>query len=243
MKMRKKIIILAISIALFLPLVIAETQKIYVLDLNYDRGIVTKESILVMNGYYQEARVQPEDGYLLELVSFDNEVLFSLKFKFPLEIVSEALPEWFDENGNQIYFPTAEEAGHIILDKTAIQLIIPYFPNGKTIRISNPEGRNLLEVDVGLFAQVCGDNICQGHESYLDCPKDCPSGFADDFCDMASDGICDPDCSNGDIDCKAKEKSFLGKKNIISTFLVLFLIIIIILIYFLHLRKKNKKEV
>ena len=57
------------------------------------------------------------------------------------------------------------------------------------------------------FAEsTCGDGICGYPENYASCPKDCPSGELDRYCDGASDGKCDPDCvaenqSQKDPDC------------------------------------------
>ena len=48
----------------------------------------------------------------------------------------------------------------------------------------------------------CGDGVCTNEESYLICPDDCGSGFADGYCDGADDDRCDPDCTGKeDVDC------------------------------------------
>ena len=49
----------------------------------------------------------------------------------------------------------------------------------------------------------CGNKVCNVGESYESCPKDCPSGGKDDFCDNVKDGRCDPDClrQGEDPDC------------------------------------------
>lgn len=196
-----KMITFVLTLLLVLPFVAAQMEKVYVIDLTYDKGEVTLRNILVTQAFYQQAP-EPEDGYLLELVSFNNEVLYRQRFVFPLEIAAGPRPEWFDEKGNQIYFPTEEESGHLVLEKAEVQLIIPYFSGGKTIRIFDPADAKILDIDVGFFAQLCGDGVCQEHESYLECAQDCPSGSADDFCDRIVDGTCDPDCGvDGDADC------------------------------------------
>ncbi|MEA3254935.1 MAG: hypothetical protein U9Q22_03765 [Candidatus Altiarchaeota archaeon] len=51
---------------------------------------------------------------------------------------------------------------------------------------------------------ICNkDAICElGIENYLNCPKDCPSGLGDGYCDGLVDGVCDPDCNlEKDPDC------------------------------------------
>jgi len=52
----------------------------------------------------------------------------------------------------------------------------------------------------------CGNSICESfppyNENFGNCPKDCPSGSKDNYCDKRADNICDPDCmQEGDIDC------------------------------------------
>jgi hypothetical protein len=46
----------------------------------------------------------------------------------------------------------------------------------------------------------CQSSECTLMENSLTC-SDCPSGGQDYYCDLAKDGICDPDCNNRDADC------------------------------------------
>ncbi len=51
----------------------------------------------------------------------------------------------------------------------------------------------------------CGNTVCNINENYKDCPKDCPSGGRDGYCDREKDERCDPDCKKAeDPDCKSK---------------------------------------
>jgi len=53
------------------------------------------------------------------------------------------------------------------------------------------------------------NGICQPDkgENYFTCPEDCPSGSADDVCDLIKDGRCDPDCvPSADPDCSEVKK-------------------------------------
>ncbi|MFH0876102.1 MAG: hypothetical protein V1859_09270 [archaeon] len=54
----------------------------------------------------------------------------------------------------------------------------------------------------------CGDNFCDSYETFYNCANDCPSGSLDNYCDAASDGICDSDCNNEDIDCTEYSSSY-----------------------------------
>ena len=160
-----------------LPVGYAETQKIYTLDLNYNQGTVTKELLFVTQGYFKEQKGSTEDYYSLELISFEGTILHTQRFNFPLEIFGAPNLDWFDEAGNQIYIPTAEESGYALLDEAIARLIIPYFKNGKGIIVYNSEKNKILEIDISSYSDVCGDRVCQEHESYSTCQQDCPSDF------------------------------------------------------------------
>lgn len=55
------------------------------------------------------------------------------------------------------------------------------------------------------FAETtCGDSNCGFPENYYTCPKDCPSGALDEYCDGVLDDKCDSDCIKmfgADLDC------------------------------------------
>jgi parallel beta-helix repeat protein len=45
---------------------------------------------------------------------------------------------------------------------------------------------------------LCDPNgLCDPGENFVFCPADCPTGVHDDYCDMVSDGVQDPDCEYG----------------------------------------------
>jgi len=182
--------------------VIAADQQVYVLLLNYDDGHVSKKNLYVTQGE-PSSQFNAEGRYRLDLMSFNNEQLYSQNFEFTLIITNAALPEWFDENGKQIYIPKAGESTRL-LTKTSLALNIPFFTNAQRIDVFD-QGVKILEVSVAHLADKCGDSICQPHESFDSCSTDCPSGSADDFCDQVADNICDPDCFfDRDVDCEAQ---------------------------------------
>ncbi len=47
-------------------------------------------------------------------------------------------------------------------------------------------------------AGECGDGTCGMPENYSTCPRDCPSGGIDGYCDKVRDGRVDPDCAEGE---------------------------------------------
>ena len=86
-------------------------------------------------------------------------------------------------------------------------IYVPYSKDAARIEIANPSNSTVMDLDVSSFADTCGNNVCEMHESYESCTKDCSSGSQDDFCDELNDGICDPDCSpKTDADCKLIEQ-------------------------------------
>ncbi|MBI2647012.1 hypothetical protein HYW99_00895, partial [Candidatus Woesearchaeota archaeon] len=81
-------------------------------------------------------------------------------------------------------------------------IYIPYNENAFRIEVTNPQNSKVMDIDVSYFSNLCGNNICDMHESYESCKKDCQSGGKDDFCDSVNDNTCDPDCSSKtDSDC------------------------------------------
>lgn len=140
--------------------------------------------------------------YQLTVFSFEDKPLYETKFSFSLEIVSSPPEEWFDDEGNQIYFPNATGKEKLKLEKASIVLFIPYFDDVKNAKVFY-DGILKLNIDLSNFS-ICNHNsICENKESFKTCPTDCPSGSMDDYCDKVNDGVCDPDCLSGqDSDCK-----------------------------------------
>ncbi|MBI2657946.1 hypothetical protein HYX08_04605 [Candidatus Woesearchaeota archaeon] len=101
---------------------------------------------------------------------------------------------------SSIYYNMPENKNYLIY--------IPYNENAARIELYNLKNSKIMDIDVSSFANTCGNNFCEEHESHESCTKDCSSGGKDDFCDGLKDGICDPDCSTKtDEDCGGTEKS------------------------------------
>ncbi len=67
------------------------------------------------------------------------------------------------------------------------------------------------------ICEPCHIPDCTLIENSLTC-ADCPSGAIDYICDLANDGVCDPDCSGKDADCPGCEPDCWYKDSmIIST--------------------------
>jgi hypothetical protein len=199
----KKLVFVAVLLLILVTSVYAAEQKVYRVTLEYDDGEVSFDNVILTLGAFNEPFTSSGD-YRIDLVSFDNEALYSEKFDFNLEVAAIAPPEWFDEEGNQIYIPGEDEQPQD-LTKTTKEILIPYFSNGKQINVYH-QTELILEESVVHFSDLCGDGICQDSESYESCQVDCVSGGADDYCDEVDEGICDPDCSvSEDVDCVVEQ--------------------------------------
>lgn len=52
-------------------------------------------------------------------------------------------------------------------------LILRYFVNGKSVKLYNPEDREILEIDVSQFSRCNEDEVCDFNENTKSCPSDC----------------------------------------------------------------------
>ena len=135
----------------------AQIEKVFVLNLNYDQGEITQNSLFISYVYFNEEKNQPEDGYYLSLNSIDNEELFKLKFNFPLKV--------FDLNVTE-------------LDQGEVKLIVPYFEESRNIEIYSSDGIKILDISLSnLIENMCGDGRCDEKESYSTCNIDCKEEF------------------------------------------------------------------
>lgn len=76
----------------------------------------------------------------------------------------------------------------------------------------------------------CGNKKCEPGlgENFINCPKDCPSGSNDGYCDGKPDGICDPDCNKeDDIDCMKTGNNMLIYGIVFGVIVVLVLVIVV----------------
>ena len=146
--MQKRVFIFGIFLFFLISFVSAAEQDVFVLNLRYDNGNVSVQSLIVSKGFFNEPLNQPEEGYRLEVVSSKGKVLYEQKFEFSLKINFEPPPEWFDDEGNQIYFPTEEET-EITTNTSTVELIFPYFKNIESINVYDRNDELVSSIDVG----------------------------------------------------------------------------------------------
>lgn len=166
--MKNKLTILILAVLMFtlvrVNLGSAQENKIYDINLSYDKGNISLISeILVRDGYAPGRKIQPDAGYKSEILSLTDNVLYSFKFEIPNKICSDRMDP-----------KTKEVSGGCVLnDKANFALIMPYFENGKVINIYDADGKKVFFASVEHLAKTCGDSICQEYETGQTCPADC----------------------------------------------------------------------
>ena len=135
--MRNKICLILITAIFLAGMVSAETNKVYILNLDYDNGKITLKDKIVKYGYSPDRKIQPEEGYRAEVVSVNGDVLYFFNFEVPSKIYVDVTEP-----------RTQELSGGIIkLDKTDFALIVPYFEEAKEIKIYDMNNNEILLID------------------------------------------------------------------------------------------------
>lgn len=213
-------------------------------------------AILLVNIAYAEKYFVLDVNYIIGSVTFnsislkevDKVVKFTDTSGFLVKTVS-----FENSDIEKIYFNMSENKKYL--------LYLPYDENAARIEVYNLKNSKVMDIDVSSFADTCGNSICEGHESYESCTRDCSSGSKDDFCDGIQDGVCDPDCSaKTDIDCEsieananisvtakpsAEEEYFEETKSSKPSYFIwilLALAIIILVLLFLFIKKRKESQ-
>jgi len=147
---KKMVLLISIFLVLIILLnsILAEKLdgRIYVVNMKYDRGNITLSDIFIKYGNYQDRKIQTDDGYNCEVLSIEDDVLYSFKFEIPIKIY---VP--LDENDTNRSIVYLEEAN--------FTLLIPCFDNGKTIIISDPENKEILSIDISKYNSLLKSGI------------------------------------------------------------------------------------
>ncbi len=231
--LKKFLFILLISQLVFFAAK-AEAGKIYAIPVNYEKGKISFGEIITKLGYVPSDNSLAQNSgqkYLIELVSFGGKVLESKNFSFSL-IIMPAPP--LPGEKKIIDLPA-------ILDKTSQLIVFPYHKDGRILNIYGSNKKLIISKDIAYLSEMCGDGICQAHESYGDCVKDCPPAGQDDYCNLEEAKI-DPDCRkivayNIAEDKKVQAKSVLAGK---AVYFILFIILLIGGAVYLIYRKRRK---
>ena len=123
-----------LMIVLLCITVVAEQDKVYVLNLEYDNGQITIIEKTLKYGYAPD-RIS-EGDHALYVMDEDENILESFKFEVPLEVYTD------------LYADGRVEGGVELLDKTNFSLIVPYYADGDKIVIYGEESHFLASEDI-----------------------------------------------------------------------------------------------
>ncbi|MFC1686068.1 M64 family metallopeptidase [Nanoarchaeota archaeon] len=165
-------------------------EKTYSVGLNYEEGKLTANSVYATQSRAPDRKNLRKIDYFAKVLSYEGKVLDTFKFEFP-RMEYPAMPR---EEDNFSSSP-------VVLENTNLTLFSKYFDDAEKMEVYNLKNEKLLTVDLGYFADTCGDNLCQKHESAIECPADCSNEGLDDICNYNQDNVCDPDCVRLDPDC------------------------------------------
>ncbi len=109
------------------------------LQYSYKEKKILSGGVELVSGEASPRMYQPEDGYLLKLLSQDGSELYTTRFEIPISSGS-AQKEWFDpKTGEQIYIPKPEES--LPLGGTiTLTLHVPYLAEARRAEIFEPLG-------------------------------------------------------------------------------------------------------
>ena len=148
-KKKKTYLILLFAIILgtmfFTGRLLAEDYS-YILALKYSTksGALDLKYLRLTSGTSPDRKVQPEQGFRADIVSFNNNVLYSFRFEEPRKYFVPPR-DWFDsKTGEQIYVPEGEPK----VEEIDFTLVIPYFPDASSIKFFNSSNNLILDVDV-----------------------------------------------------------------------------------------------
>lgn len=141
-----KKIVLLMALVCLIPLSFAQEHAFLVsfsYDLNSDSFSFNSVKIIdAENIGYDKGS---EEGYSLKL--FNEKESHEIKFQ-PYGVIYLDLPskELFDENGEQIYFPTIEETIQV-KEKTEHAMLLPYLENAE-MQIMDDKGKTKLKINL-----------------------------------------------------------------------------------------------
>ncbi len=213
--MQKNTFLVLCSAVFLISLVSAAQQDVFILTLEYNKGNLSVQNLLVAVGYFTTPVNQPADGYILELISSKSNVLYKQTFDFPLEVHFSPPPrEWFDEKGNQVYIPNESET-RTIRDTATVELIFPFFEDAARIDVRYPNKTLALSIPVNTEKAGALENV---------------------KLDTASATSQEPPT------VEKSEKALLSRPLMIIIIAVLVVIIIVIIFVLIHIAHKKEPD-
>jgi len=136
--MIKRILPILIISLLLLWEVYAMPTRIQILDLQYKESKLSLISQTAKIGYYPDRKIQPKDGYTCIILSENDKILYSFKFKIPEYTFVDVTDPAKDELSG----------GIVKLDSTEFALTLPYFKEAKSIILYNEKNNEVLSIEV-----------------------------------------------------------------------------------------------
>ncbi len=169
----RKLVLFALAVIMLAAcaaaLQFASSEKIFVVTLLYDNGAILDGGAYVADGLFYPERNQPLDGYLARMVDKNSNPIAEVRFNFPLELVSEPDPNWFDESGKQVVIPNQTS---VALQKSGKDVLFPYSNNAESVEVYSTGGIRLLTIPLAHLTSFCGDSVCaEGEQCDVDCPR------------------------------------------------------------------------
>lgn len=135
-----------------MPIVIAaEPEYMYFIELYYDNGDISLQSLDVKLGYAPD-RKNMADGYTIKMQDYLGQESYAYSFDFATRVYDTDIIE---------------------LSETSKLIILPYLPTITSINLYDSSNIRILSIDVSQYANYCGDEICSEFESDIICPSDC----------------------------------------------------------------------
>lgn len=134
----KKILLLAILL-LFASFTYAQSNVV-VINVHYDRGILEIGEHQIQIGNYPDRKVQPDNGFRLDVLSDTEQVLYSFEFLLPIYRFEDSV------NFDLSLIGSVQK-----LSETDFALIVPYFEDSQKIVIYNPDGFEVSSLSLEEF--------------------------------------------------------------------------------------------
>lgn len=127
-----------------------ESDLSYLVNVNYNNGNLTLNEIGIIEQQTGVPTESPESDYELVVKSQDDLNLFQFDLTFPRYSVYVAPKNWFDANGTQSFTPDVDQI--VSHDDVNLSFTVPYFSNGKAMKIYDENSILKLSIDLQQFA-------------------------------------------------------------------------------------------
>ena len=136
--MKNKTITYLFCILILINIAYAMSNKIIITDLHYEEGNLKLNGKIVKPGFFPDRRIQPKEGYRVDMISSQGEYLYGFYFEIPLNLYTDLVHKG----------TTMITGGVTVLNQTDFALTMPFPDDLKEIRFYDPEDTLVLTVNV-----------------------------------------------------------------------------------------------